>query len=90
MLKRLSLLVVVLLLLVSSVYAQDAGSMDCMGSEGSTLSVMASWAGEEEETFRSIVAPLLDACSITLNYEGTRDMNTLIVGRAITGHQAFA
>lgn len=24
------------------------------------------------------------------SYEGTRDMNTLIVGRAITGHQAFA
>lgn len=85
MLKRLSLLVVVLLLMVSSVYAQDAG-VDCMGSEGSTLSVMASWAGEEEETFRSIIAPLLDACSITLNYEGTRDMNTLLPTRVEGGN----
>lgn len=23
------------------------------------------------------------------SYEGTREMNTLIVGRSITGHQAF-
>jgi alpha-glucoside transport system substrate-binding protein len=85
MLKRLSLLAVVLLLIVGSVSAQDAG-IDCMGSEGSTLSVMASWAGEEEETFRSIIAPLLDTCSITLNYEGTRDMNTLLPTRVEGGN----
>lgn len=86
MFKRLSLLVVVLLLVAGSAYAQDAGNIDCMGSEGSTLSVMASWAGEEEETFRSILAPLLEACNITLSYEGTRDMNTVLPTRVEGGN----
>ncbi len=84
MFKRLSLLIVVLLLVVGSAAAQDA-AIDCMGSEGATLSVMASWAGEEEETFRNIIAPLLSACGITLNYEGTRDMNTVLPTRVEGG-----
>ncbi|WP_100444098.1 acyl-CoA dehydrogenase family protein [Glycomyces xiaoerkulensis] len=35
-----------------------------------------------------VARPFADAEAV-YSYEGTRDMNTLIVGRAITGHQAF-
>lgn len=85
----LTLLVVLALALVSgaSVVAQD-GDMDgieCFGSEGSELSILGVWAGEEEETFRSILAPVLDECDISLSYEGTRDLSTVLSTRVEGG-----
>lgn len=85
MFKRLSLLVVVLLLLVSQVSAQDMADFDCHGSEGSSISILGSWAGEEEETFRQVIAPVLSACNLTLSYEGTRDLNTVLPTRVDGG-----
>lgn len=55
--------------------------MECYGSEGSTLSILGPWSAEEEDTFRSILNPLLEACNISLSYEGTREMNTLLATR---------
>jgi len=46
----------------------------CMGAhEGDELSVMYQWSGAEEESFNSIVKPLLDACGIKLVAQSTRD-----------------
>jgi alpha-glucoside transport system substrate-binding protein len=59
----------------SKVKAQD---VECYGSEGSEISILGIWAGEEEETFRAIISPVLDACELTLNYEGTRDLSTIL------------
>jgi alpha-glucoside transport system substrate-binding protein len=84
--KRISLLLIAafIVMLVAPVSAQDA-TIDCMGSEGATVSIMASWAGEEEETFKSILSPLLDGCNITLAYEGSRDMATILPTRVEGG-----
>jgi alpha-glucoside transport system substrate-binding protein len=71
-------------MLVAPVTAQDA-AIDCKGSEGSSVSVMGPWAGEEEETFKAIIAPVLEACNITLAYEGTRDMATILPTRVEGG-----
>jgi len=83
--KRVSLLLIAafIVMLVAPVAAQDA--IDCKGAEGTSVSIMASWAGEEEETFKSILAPLLEACNITLAYEGSRDMATILPTRVEGG-----
>ncbi len=84
MFKRLSLIVVVLLLIVGSAYAQEMGP-ECFGSEGSAISILGSWAGEEEQTFRQVIAPVVEACKLTLSYEGTRDLNTVLPTRVDGG-----
>ncbi|MBC6934768.1 MAG: carbohydrate ABC transporter substrate-binding protein [Chloroflexi bacterium] len=84
MFKRFSLIMVVLLLIVGSAYAQGTGP-ECFGSEGSALSILGSWAGEEEETFRQVIAPVIEACNLTLSYEGTRDLNTVLPTRVDGG-----
>lgn len=86
MLKRLSVLLMVLLVLVPfGVYAQDDMAIECFGSEGSEVSVLGVWAGEEEETFKQVLAPVLEACDLTLNYEGTRDLATVLSTRVEGG-----
>jgi alpha-glucoside transport system substrate-binding protein len=46
----------------------------CMGAQpGDELTVMYQWSGAEEESFNSIVKPLLDACGIQLVSQSTRD-----------------
>ncbi len=88
MLKRSLVFVIALALVVAvigpmgAVRAQD---IECFGSEGSELSVIGVWAGEEEETFMSVLAPVLEACDITLNYEGTRDLPTVLSTRVSGG-----
>jgi len=83
----MTLFVVVLLAAVpfTGVLAQDDMGMECFGSEGSEISIIGSWSGEEEETFRSILAPVLDGCGLTLSYEGTRDLNTVLATRVEGG-----
>lgn len=65
-------------------HAQDA--IECFGSEGSEVSILGVWAGEEEDTFKAVLAPVLEACDLTLNYEGTRDLNTVLDSR-VQGNQ---
>ena len=50
---------------------------DCMGAEGSTVSMIGVWSGDEEAKFKGILEPFLSACNVTLNYEGTRDQAVL-------------
>lgn len=69
----------------SGVLAQEDMQIECYGSEGSEVSIIGSWSGEEEESFRSILAPVLEACDLSLSYEGTRDMNTVLATRVEGG-----
>lgn len=89
MLKR-SLVLVLMLALVAAVVgpvsvtrAQD--TIECFDSNGTSVSVIAVWAGEEEETFKQVLSPVLEACELTLNYEGTRDLPTVLSTRVDGG-----
>jgi hypothetical protein len=65
----------------------DMGEIECFGSEGATISMLGVWTGEEEETFKSILEPLLNACDLSLSYEGTRDLST-VLGTRVEGGSA--
>lgn len=66
---------------VVGVQAQDGMEMECFGSEGSEISILGQWSGEEEATFRSILDPVLNGCNLSLSYEGTRDQATVLATR---------
>jgi alpha-glucoside transport system substrate-binding protein len=50
---------------------------DCMGAEGSTVTMIGVWSGDEEADFKAILEPFLTDCNVTLEYEGTRDQAIL-------------
>lgn len=62
---------------IGAVSAQDT-AIDCKGAQpGDTVSMLYQWAGQEEEKFSQIVAPLADACGIVFEPESTRDQALL-------------
>jgi alpha-glucoside transport system substrate-binding protein len=84
---RLAILMVFLLvsLPVAGAFAQDSAGIECFGSEGSDISILGVWQADEEETFRTILAPVLDGCNLNLSYEGTRDLATVLSTRVEGG-----
>jgi len=89
--KRVLSMALIVTLLAAFSFVIPAGAQDdaieCFGAEGSELSVMGPWAGDEENKFKAAIDPVLAACEITLSYEGTRDMNTVLPTR-VEGDQA--
>src|SRR3989304_6693672 len=46
----------------------------CMGaSSGLEVSILYQWAGGEEENFNAIIAPVVEACGLTIVPESSRD-----------------
>ncbi|MCK4790628.1 MAG: carbohydrate ABC transporter substrate-binding protein, partial [Desulfobacteraceae bacterium] len=65
--------------------AAPAEEIDCFGGEGSEISLLAVWAGDEEARLIEIFQPLIDACDITFTYEGTRDLSAILSTRVEGG-----
>ncbi|MGB2963935.1 MAG: ABC transporter substrate-binding protein [Anaerolineales bacterium] len=63
----------------------DTATIDCMGGEGSEISLLGVWAGDEEARLIEIFQPLIDACDITFTYEGTRDLAAILSTRVEGG-----
>jgi alpha-glucoside transport system substrate-binding protein len=41
---------------------------------GGTVSVLGTWTGDEQDSFKAMVKPFEDATGVTVSYEGTRDL----------------
>ncbi|MBN1267366.1 MAG: hypothetical protein JXA25_17880 [Anaerolineales bacterium] len=54
-----------------------APTIDCMGGEGQTLTIMSQWTGAEEEKINTILAPFVEACGVEIVAEATRDTAVL-------------
>jgi alpha-glucoside transport system substrate-binding protein len=51
-----------------------AMEIDCMGAAaGDEVSVLTQWSGNEEELFNQAIAPVVDACGLSVVYESSRD-----------------
>jgi len=48
---------------------------------GGTVSVLAVWGGEELESFRAMLQPFEERTGVTVEYEGTRDLNAVLTTR---------
>jgi alpha-glucoside transport system substrate-binding protein len=53
---------------------------------GGTVSVLAVWGGEELDNFRAMIEPFEEQTGITVEYEGTRDLNAVLTTRLEGGN----
>jgi alpha-glucoside transport system substrate-binding protein len=54
--------------------------------EGETVSVIAVWGGDEQESFMAMIAPWEERTGATVEYEGTRDLNAVLTTRVEGGN----
>jgi alpha-glucoside transport system substrate-binding protein len=45
---------------------------------GGSISILATWTGTEEESFRAMIAPWVASTGVDVQYQGTRDMGTIL------------
>lgn len=53
---------------------------------GGTVSVLAVWGGDELDSFKAMIAPFEEQTGITVEYEGTRDLNAVLTTRIEGGN----
>ena len=53
---------------------------------GGSVSVLGTWGGSEQDSFMAMVKPFEDATGITVQYEGTRDLNAVLSTRVRGGN----
>ena len=64
-----------------------AGSPSPGGEQlGGSVSVLATWTGEEQQAFLEMVAPFEQQTAVQVEYEGTRDLNAVLTARVQGGN----
>jgi alpha-glucoside transport system substrate-binding protein len=53
---------------------------------GGTVTVLGTWGGSEQDSFRAMVAPFEEATGVDVQYEGTRDLNAVLTTRVAGGN----
>ncbi len=80
----------VLALLLTAALAFAGGSQEMQEEaeevDGGEVSVIASWGGQEQEVFNSMIAPFEEETGATVNYTGTRDMDAVVTTRVQAGN----
>ncbi len=72
------LAMVALLVMPASVSVKAQDKIDCVGAKsGDTITMFYQWSGQEETRLNQILKPLVDACSIQIKPESTRDQAIL-------------
>ncbi len=78
--RKLTLLLLALVLVLPfTATAQDDGCPE--DAMGLTVSIISTWTGNEEQTFLEVLAPVVEACDLTIEHEGTRDLTALLATR---------
>src|SRR5205823_13560687 len=65
---------------------QPTGQRQPPGQIGGTVSVLATWGGDEQDSFLAMVKPFEDRTGIQVQYEGTRDLNAVLTTRVQGGN----
>ncbi|HEX3244743.1 MAG TPA: ABC transporter substrate-binding protein [Chloroflexota bacterium] len=53
---------------------------------GGTVNVLATWGGDEQDSFLAMVKPFEDRTGVQVQYEGTRDLNAVLTTRVQGGN----
>jgi alpha-glucoside transport system substrate-binding protein len=67
-------------------FAGGSGEKAPAGKVGGSVSVLAVWGGQELDIFNAMVKPFTDATGITVEYEGTRDLDAVLTTRVAAGN----
>jgi alpha-glucoside transport system substrate-binding protein len=65
---------------------EPTATEEMMEQIGGTVSVLAVWGGDELDSFRAMIAPFEEETGITVEYEGTRDINAVLTTRIEGGN----
>jgi alpha-glucoside transport system substrate-binding protein len=88
--RLLSLFALFLLLLASCAPASRApatGGGPTSGERiGGSVSVLATWGGDEQASFLAMVQPFTERTGVEIQYEGTRDLNAVLTTRVQGGN----
>lgn len=81
------------LVIVSVVGCQPAQQRDARplggtpgGRLGGSVSVLATWGGDEQQSFLAMVRPFEERTGVRVEYEGTRDLNAVLTARVQGGN----
>src|SRR5439155_9990838 len=74
------------LLLAACGTGSSSGSSGTGGKIGGTVSVLATWGGDEQDSFLAMVKPFEDQTGVKVQYEGTRDLNAVLTTRVQGGN----
>jgi alpha-glucoside transport system substrate-binding protein len=66
--------------------ASPSGAASPSGKIGGSVSVIGVWAGDELDSFTAMVKPFEDQTGVKVNFEGTRDLNTVLATRVQAGN----
>src|SRR5207237_6482656 len=66
--------------------ASPAAKPAALSRIGGRVSVIGSWGGSEQESFLAMVKPFEDQTGVTVEYEGTRDLNAILTTRVQGGN----
>jgi alpha-glucoside transport system substrate-binding protein len=59
-------------------HEMEEAVIDCKGAAaGDEVTVLTQWSGNEEEKFNAAIAPVVEACGLSVVYESTRDQAVL-------------
>jgi len=64
---------------------QQSGGSDA-SRIGGTVNVLATWGGDEQDSFLAMVKPFEDRTGVRIQYEGTRDLNAVLTTRVQGGN----
>src|SRR5947207_15759818 len=53
---------------------------------GGTVNVLATWGGDEQDSFLAMVRPFEEQTGVRVQYEGTRDLNAVLTTRVQGGN----
>src|SRR5581483_7145409 len=53
---------------------------------GGSVSVIGSWGGSEQDSFMAMVQPFMDQTGVQVQYEGSRDLNSILSTRVQAGN----
>src|SRR5712691_3997243 len=53
---------------------------------GGTVSVLGTWTGDEQDSFMAMIKPFEDQTGVSVQYEGTRDLNAVLTTRTQGGN----
>ncbi len=86
--KKHTLIFLVALLAAAYVFAGGASEAEPAqeGEIGGTVSVLATWGGQELEVFKEMIKPWEEETGIKVEYEGTRDIDAILTTRVEAGN----
>lgn len=73
-------------LVAAAPVAAAAGSAGGQGQRGGRVTVLGTWGGSEQASFLAMVKPFEERTGITVDYQGTRDLNAILTTRLQGGN----